>query len=610
MIDASGMTNIVSGTTTVSGAQLGIGGLNMEAGTSVYLGKYIAYINGLNLAGEEQQWGGHLYQDATVTTTTVNYGVGVTRVMPTGVVDLPGGFLLRSGGSYLVDGVHNGPISTYAGVNAVLGGTGTINGALTIASGTSLAPAGKALTGKLTVNGNVSLNGALSIDMLSATSFDQLAINGTLTLGLTTANASSLAVGISDDFPLVPATYRVLQVTNGSIVNSFATVALPGSSWSYVMGSDYIDIIYTQLPFIQKYSLVGNNLLLGAFVDNAILAGTPPPKLVDSLNRKDVIFFKSVIAQLSPATYYGWYPGAVERADALVQTLDDRIDQRGERKNHSLETYTFDYRQESSINSIENMGTEYTNIDTTSILGGADYVVSPLLTVGGLVDYALTHTELDRSQSISSTDSYTGALYAQHRRENWQFQAVGFGGLDNYTARRNVANTTLGAWVRSKTDGSHFGGSLSSAYTYRLPWIEITPTIGVQAMDWMVDGFTETGADQVALKVASQNEMSLAGRLSLRLAQSYPTARGFIRPFISVGLQHEFFDGDRTMKAMLWGQTISVKAPGIESQGLHFDAGIDYDITHMLSLQVRYSVEHGGAVDESLGVRGGLTYAF
>jgi uncharacterized protein with beta-barrel porin domain len=612
MIDASGMTNITNNTTTppttLSGAQVGIGGLNMEAGTSLNLGAYIAYINGLNLAGEQQIWAGHIF--STSTGTTVNYGLGVTRVATTGAVDLPGGFLLRSGGSYLVDGVHNGPISTTAGTNSILGGTGIVNGALTISSGTSIAPAGKAVAGRLTVNGNVSLNGALSIDMLSATDYDVLALNGTLTLGLTTANASSLAVGISDTFPLIPAAYRVLQVTNGNIVNSFATIALPGSSWSYVMGADYIDIIYTQRPFIEKYPLVGNNLLLGAFADNAILAGTMPAGLVDSMNRKDVIFFKGVIGQLSPTPYYGWYPAAVVRASALVKTLDDRIDQRGERPVHSLETYTFSSRQESSINTDANIGTDYTNIDTSSILGGADYVVSPLLTVGGLLNYALTHTDLDLSQSVSSTQSYTGALYAQHRRGDWQFQAVGFMGVDDYTARRNVANTTLATWARAKTNGSHFGGSVSGAYTYRLPWIEIMPTVGLQALDWKADGFTETEAKEASLVVAKQYEVSLSGRVGLRLAQSYPTARGFIRPFVSINLQHEFFSGDRTMKATLWGEKLSVKAPGIQEQGLHLDAGIDYDITHALSMQLRYSIEHGGAVDESVGVRGGLNVTF
>jgi len=98
--------------------------------------------------------------------------------------------------------------------------------------------------------------------------------------------------------------------------------------------------------------------------------------------------------------------------------------------------------------------------------------------------------------------------------------------------------------------------------------------------------------------------------VGLRLAQSYKTARGFIRPYFSVTSQHEFYSGDRTMKANVFGERVSVKAIGLQPNGMRYDLGLDWDMTRTASLQVRYTTERGGASDESLAVRGGLNVAF
>lgn len=608
IIDASGISSAKTSNL------LGLGALTMAEGTTVYSGNYGISVNNGLVAGQEVTWGGHIYSASTVTVSSTNYAAAnsIVRVTPTGVVDLPGGFLIRYGSQYLVDGVHNGPISTYGGQNGVVGGTGTINGTLAITAGTSLAPAGRSAYGKLTVNGTVNLAGTLSLEMYSGTVYDQLSLNGPLNL----LSGSNLAVGVSDTFPLVPARYRLVQLLNGNVISgSLTSYALPGSSWSYVMGADYIDVIYIQLPFVQKYPLLtGNRARLANYVDQVVAAGTPPPSLVDSWNRKDVAFFSSVIDQLSVAQYYSWFPAAIERAESMIQSLDDRMNQRAERQVHSFEAYTFNYRQESSINSDDFLGTAYSNYETQSTILGADYLIRDGLTVGGLFNYGLTHTDLDMSQSVSSTFNYTGALYAQYKPDDWQVQLVGFGGVDDYTARRTVTATTFGENVRGKTNGTHLGGRASAGYTFKTKWFEVTPSISLGVMNFKTSDFQETGtngSENVALGVRAQNFTSLSGDVGLRVARSFPTKKGgTIRPFVSIDERREVFSGYRTLKAQLWGQQFAVLSPGIQSQGLRYNFGLDYDISHTVSLQVRYSVEHGGVSDESLAIRAGMNAAF
>jgi uncharacterized protein with beta-barrel porin domain len=60
----------------------------------------------------------------------------------------------------------------------------------------------------------------------------------------------------------------------------------------------------------------------------------------------------------------------------------------------------------------------------------------------------------------------------------------------------------------------------------------------------------------------------------------------------------------------MFGSQVTVAEPGIDSNGFRIDAGIDWNVSRAISLNARYITEQGGAADESVGVRGGLTIAF
>jgi len=64
------------------------------------------------------------------------------------------------------------------------------------------------------------------------------------------------------------------------------------------------------------------------------------------------------------------------------------------------------------------------------------------------------------------------------------------------------------------------------------------------------------------------------------------------------------------MKADLFSSMMSVKTNGLEANGIRYDVGVDWDMTEKASLQVRYSGESGGVVDESTSARAGLSIAF
>lgn len=612
--------------TTTPRTGLEIGGLQMESGTTVYLGTKGLTLQGHNAAGETYVMAGRVIQNAPTSGTPVaaqKWGTGI--ILMSGTMDYPGIFNLRSG-QYLVDGNHNGPITVQSS-GSLLGGRGTITWqpaavagvvapAVIVNQNTTITPAGRMVSGTagtLTINGNVTGNGIFSFDVFSLTKYDRLNINGDLTLGTT----SVLAVGLDPAFPLKPGIFRIMNVS-GEIIGSFGSVSLPisqGLGASYVLSrnigaADYIDVIFTQLAFGTNPQLSNNHSIIASQIDRAVAQGYPiSGDFLESLNRQpSLILFRQELDQLSPTAYYGWYPAAVVRANAMAQTVEDRLEQSGPRNKGSVETYSTVYRQESSIGATS-VG-DYTNFDTMSISAGLDYNLSSNLTIGGLMDYSYTNHDLDTMRSTGTVKSYTGAIYAQSRLGNWKLQAMGFAGKDEYEAQRNVAVTTMGTWSLGETTGQRYGASVYAAHTTKFSWIDVTPNVGFQVLDWSANKFTETGAGDASLVICYQQETSMASLVGLRLSHDYPTKRGTIRPYVNVRWQHEFNAGKRELAADLFGERMIVRAPGIQAEGLRVDAGLDWNVTQNAMLQVRYAVEQGGAADESLGLRAGVNVAF
>lgn len=603
------LTNAIIDGSMIPNGQVNIGGLTMDAASEVRLGNWGMNVSSNLATGAEELWAGHIYQNpgATGATATTNkWGTGTTRVTATGVVDHPGMFNIRAAQQYLVDGVHNGPIGIDRATSVAIGGTGTINGAVSITSGSSIAPAGRNAVGNFTINGDVSMNGSLSFELFGPAQYDHLQLNGTLTL----LAGSSLAVGITDTFPLQPATYRVMNFTG--LVGAFGVVTLPSSQGlgaSYVMGPNYLDIVFTQLAYGTNPLMTKNYGEIAKTIDAAVLLNKVPGNFLENLNRQpSIIFFKEVLDQLTPTCYYGWYPAAVTRTGSTVSMIEDRLSQKGERVKGSIDAYVMTSRQESSIDQTELA--DYTNFDTISTFAGVDMLVAPGFTMGGMFEYAKTRTDLNQLNSSSETDSLTLGLYAQARRGAFEVQVAGFGGFDQYESKRNVERTKLAKWANSDTKGQRLGGSMSASYTKKFKWVEVSPNIGGFLLNWSVNEFQEKEGAEANMRILEQKETAYAARVGLRLAQTYTTKRGTIRPFVNLSHQRDFGGETRKIKAELFGAPLTTKVPAIQKSGMRIDFGLDWSLAEKLSAQVRYVTEAGGAADESLGIRGGLNVAF
>jgi uncharacterized protein with beta-barrel porin domain len=636
---------------------LAIGGLNMSKDAVVYLNYGKSNLGDAVLANMEENWAGlvikedwtladfnvdltrsgSLPEDVTMDMLSKNanmqdtqkWGVGITRVSgtvfhPGGVVNIRSSAVANRNG-YAVDGLHVGPIN---GTNnsTWIGGKGHIQGLVTVQKGSLITGGDRGTAGTLTVTGTIDISrgtsadpagGSLSIDLMTATEFDKVIINGNFIIS-STSGVGFLTVGRGEEFPLTAGTFRVLEVNDGDILGAFPdnNVTLPqslGLAASYLLGSRSLDIIFTQLDFGDNPDIMGNYHTMAMLIDKAAAAGAVSNSLFDTLNRQpSIAYFRQVIDQLTPIIYQAWFPSAVVRVNSMVQSVEDRLMQDAGygRSPRSVQTYVQGWRQESSRT--RDVLAAYSNYDTYATMAGVDYAFSENTVAGVYLAYETTEYDFDAYGSTGEGKGYTIGAYARHNFGNWQFNAVTLFGTDDYSASRNISLTRLGTWANADTDGSRLGAGVSVAYTFKHPWVEASPVLGVQWLNWKADAFTETGFEEenVNLAVKSQSETSLQTRLGVRLSRAFESSRGFIRPYLHMAYVREFESDERDMTADVLGVPFTIKAPGIDANGMRVDAGIDWDVTRAVRAGVRYTAQYNNACDESMGVRAIISFAF
>ncbi|MDF9827606.1 uncharacterized protein YhjY with autotransporter beta-barrel domain [Ereboglobus sp. PH5-10] len=648
-----------------------IGGI-LEAGpnTTIYVGGRNVTLNDKLTTGQVSIMGGLFYQEPA-NSNSANaicdvYGY-ITRM--TGQVNYEGDgrarFRIRSGAQYLVEGVHNGGIQAMAG--SVIGGSGIINGFITVDEGGMLTPGylgstiGNSPDTPLTINAtNFELNGSLGFDLVTETVHDRLdvTLTGTMTIrSSTTVDSTSsnpryanLIINMADTFPRIvrtPVTYELMTVnldvassgTDVMILGDFENTTLPASmtlktTWEWKSESEYnytylqdmevrrtLLVTVEQTPFSGVPQLasgdLGDKYLAAARKVDDIYYNTPVASqaayepLFESLNRQpSIIQYCQVLDQLTPSVYQSWFPAAVVRTNSLVQSVEDRMyqDAAFKRQKGSWQAFLDGFRQEASKG---NEGdADYSNYGIVGTVVGTSYAISENFVVGGFFSYEFTDFDLDTAGGYTDLNSYTFGLSARYNTGKLQFNFTGFYGVDDYESERSVALTGLGTWAKSDTDGSRLGAAISAAYTVNLPWFEVVPVAGLQVMNWKVDGFEERNAGAASLRVYDQEKMSLQGKLGVRVARSFPLKHGVLRPYLHYSYLHEFDDDERWIASDLFGERMSVRGPDIGSNGWRMDIGLDWNVTRKLRAELRYQSEYRGAAKESVGVRGGITYTF
>ncbi|WP_342750790.1 autotransporter domain-containing protein [Termitidicoccus mucosus] len=523
-------------------------------------------------------------------------------------------------GTLLINGIHNGSVSTIGDRRGYIGGTGRINGNVVLENTGRLGGGGTTIdtAGTLTVNGDVTLRngGMLDFYFFDNSTWNQLIIAGNL--AIESGGQLSVGIGAGSEFALRAAEYKVATIT-GAITgdfsnwnqNAFSLTSIAEYEFRPAAGSETeIWISIDRAPFASVSGLTANQFGIARIVDDAM--DIIPDELILSLDAQVTArAYGQVLNQLGPQAYQAWWPAALISASALGESVSHRlsVSGAGDAASKKFNVWTQASRSESTVSTTAN--NEYFNFKPYDFYLGADRAFAriccrcrPIL--------QLHRLSPDDSGSSGDSSSITGALYARFRKAAFQLDALAFYGMDDYSADRSVVRSRLGSYAKADTDGKHSGFRFQLAYNIPTPILDIAPVVAVAYTKWHADPFTETGDTLVPIHVEKQSAEAVLLSAGFRFSRTFDILRGKaqIRPFLNVFYMHDAEGGDRHIRANVLDRDIEVLARRLDRDGWRIEGGFSVDYTNGFSLFASYGNDSNIIVDQTISVRAGVGYRF
>lgn len=175
-------------------------------------------------------------------------------------------------------------------------------------------------------------------------------------------------------------------------------------------------------------------------------------------------------------------------------------------------------------------------------------------------------------------------------------------GFSNFDATRELASLARTATADFK--GTQVDASVELGYELKTGSVDVTPFAKLALRRWSFDGFTEEGAQSVALNVAEDNKTVFSPELGVRLAGQV----GRFQPYVSASYTFQGDIGsDREMQFIGGGNAFTVQ--GIDPTGYGtIVAGVNGAVTDKISIFIngRYSFSGGnqvGRIGGGLGIK-------
>ncbi len=193
-----------------------------------------------------------------------------------------------------------------------------------------------------------------------------------------------------------------------------------------------------------------------------------------------------------------------------------------------------------------------TSYDVYGFLAGYDRSIRSGVTYGVMGGYSEGDTSQDRPQSDAKTESWQVGGYGRYRRSNVHFDAVLSYSSNQVDNSRRVVVGGMTRQAKADFDGRAFNAYLEAAFV-DMGRVNIQPYASLQFIRQYWDGYTETGAGALNLKVEDSSNNSLRSTFGIRSSFSLETESDAPNTLeLRAGWSHEF-EGEGSRVARLAG---------------------------------------------------------
>ncbi|MCF8033735.1 MAG: autotransporter domain-containing protein [Desulfarculaceae bacterium] len=598
---SSGGGDTITNSGTVGGSIYGADGddrVNLKGGSS--LGGVADGGTGNDILGladmgtvDGSLWGGtyinfenlHLYGGTTTLTGSWNVSQGV---------------VVEAGGEAKI----SGELSAATVINrGVLSGTGRLSAQVTnhgtISPGNSI--------GTLSISGDFtnSSSGVLEVELARGKS-DLLAISGTATLNGGTVRASlARAVYLGNE------TWKVLSA--GNIVGACDTLVFTTSSATLSLSLDTGAQALALALARKSYADFGQDSAARAM--GRALDGLVPQVvgrtdgLASLIIAMDFTYSATQISdllnRLVPRMYTAYSWASLQSTQAFSQAIGQELDQeRGPRPEPAPRP---DKEQERDIkfwmrlldakasreggSSAMGYGQDLSGV----VLGGRGRPAT-WLDLGGALGFTRGDLSWDAPASWGRMDNLHAGLYGRASQGAWHVRGDVALTYHDAEAHRPLALSGNGATAQADFSGLGWLAGLRAGYDFRPGVWRLGPVAGLRYTRAQLDGFNESGSDELGMAVGGQSADSLQSSLGLEATAAWELGGVGLRPRASAAWWHEFITDPYTTEASFLGYAsdpFTMDGLGPPADYLALSAGLEAQITGRLQAGLELSLALG-----------------
>ncbi|MGH8502228.1 MAG: autotransporter outer membrane beta-barrel domain-containing protein [Gammaproteobacteria bacterium] len=264
------------------------------------------------------------------------------------------------------------------------------------------------------------------------------------------------------------------------------------------------------------------------------------------------------------------------------------------------------------------------DFDNFGLVGGIDYRFTDNWVGGLAVNYSQTNADFETGPGgDSDTDTYGGSLFGTYYQGPFYVDAhANYSRNEFETTRRiiipnNNPNVTLDLdrTASGETDGNQYTIGLGAGYNLERRGLTVTPYGRLEYIDLDIDGYTETGADGLNLRVSDQSVTSLQSAFGAQLAYALSIETGVLVPQVYAEWDHEFRNDSESISAVYVNDPFNLSnfvIPTEDPDEDFFTIGASLSATFRNGVQgfVNFETVEGLSGITNRGVIGGLRLEF
>ncbi len=190
---------------------------------------------------------------------------------------------------------------------------------------------------------------------------------------------------------------------------------------------------------------------------------------------------------------------------------------------------------------------------TSGFVMGYDTKLSPSLLMGITMGYSYTKLGMDALSDTAYVKGHQASVYGVYSHGPVYVNGILGYGYNDYDTTRLLAFSSDDRIAQASYAGHIASGYVETGYRFTGTFMDIVPLAGIQASYLLRDGFTESGAETLALSVDRQNYSSLVSSLGVRLRKEFALESGTLIPEMKLRWDHEFSDDTYGMNASFTG---------------------------------------------------------